>query len=59
MLSKNSYVRDGKIKPMEIADYQQPLNYYLLYRKKNLKSECYKNVIRLTKQVFLQELQIN
>ena len=59
MLSQNSYVRDGKIKPMEIADYQQPLNYYLLYRKKNLKSECYKNVIRLTKQVLLQELQIN
>ena len=59
MLSKNPYVLNEKIKLMDIIDYPQPLNYYMLYRKKNLKSDCYKDVIRLTKQIFLQELQIN
>lgn len=57
MLSRNAYVVDGKIKLMELEDYNQPLNYYLLYRKKNLKSQRYKDAIRLIKQIFLQELK--
>ncbi len=58
MLSRNPYVLDGKIKLMDLADYPQPLNYYLLYRKKELKQEWYKDTLRLIKQIFLQELQI-
>lgn len=58
MLSKNPYILNGKIKSMGITDYPQPLNYYILYRKKDLKSNHYKDAIRLAKQVFLQELQM-
>jgi len=57
LLAKNPYVLSRKIKIMELIDYPQPLNYYLLYRKKDLKkSDLYKNAIRQAKKVFQQEI---
>ena len=58
MLARNGYVREGKIKLMALVDYPQPLNYYLLYRKKDLRSQWYKDAIRLIKQIFVQEMQL-
>lgn len=57
ILSRKPYVLNGQIKIMEIIDYPQPLNYYILYRKKNMYSEIYQDIVRLTKKVFLQEIQ--
>ena len=56
VISKNPYVLNQQIKVLPISDYPQPLNYYIAYRKDNLKSETYKQVIRLTKGVFLREI---
>lgn len=56
IISKNPYVLNGQIALLEIIDYPQPLNYYIAYRKDNLKSDTYKHVIRLTKQVFQREI---
>lgn len=56
VISKNPYVLNHQIKVLPILDYPQPLNYYIAYRKDDLKSETYKQVIRLTKTVFLREI---
>lgn len=59
ILSKNPYVLNGQIKIMEVLDYPQPLNFYLVYRKSDLYSDIYKDIVRLTKKVFLQEITGN